>query len=71
MGETTRNKTQQDKAEREAAERRRALRERVLLWATLLGGLIVLVAIFANSKPQKSLVCDGRGASLHQFGTCR
>ncbi len=60
--------TQQARAE---AERKQALRDRVLLWTTLGVCAIVLWIVIASSSPQKSLSCDGGGASLLEFGTCR
>lgn len=57
--------------ERVAAERRQERRNQIILAAILAVCLVVLVVIVLLSPPQKPLNCDGSGASLLQFGTCR
>lgn len=57
--------------ERAAAERRQERKNQIILAVVLLICLGGLVAVLMASTPQKALNCDGSGASLLQFGTCR
>jgi t-SNARE complex subunit (syntaxin) len=57
--------------ERRAAERRAERKNQIILGAVLLVCVIAVVVVILVSKPQKALNCDGGGASLLQFGSCR
>ncbi len=57
--------------ERRAAERRAERKNQIILGVVLLVCVVAVVAVIMVSKPQKELNCDGGGASLLQFGSCR